>query len=309
MKFKYKTIFVKSAKQILRMTRKGHISCSVPYKNYNQITKDLAKYARDNDIDQYVYAHILITEKKGDEAFKIANKLTQKESVLGYYLLARMQFNGIFFEKDEESAYKYYNKVLEIVPDFAPALHVIAMKYIKSKKYKKAIEILEKNAALGYSPSLIFLANAYDKGQYGLSIDYKKAFKFFKKAAPANSEATVKLGIYYFNGYGCKTNFKKAKKCFDSCIKNNDSNAYYFAALMNLSKDYPKADILLAHDYASKAAELGHSGAMGLYGSLILKSSSSDPYLRKRGEEWIRKGARNGAENAIRLAKEYNIDY
>lgn len=309
MKFKYKTIFVKSAKQILRITKKGYISYSVPLKKYNQISKDLTKYATDNDIDQYVYANFLITEKKGDEAFKITTKLEQKESVLGYYLLARMQLDGIYFKKDEEAAYKYYNKVLEMVPDFAPALHVIAMKYLKNRKYKKAIEILEKNATLGYSTSLIFLADAYDNGKYGLSIDYKKAFNFFKKVSPVNSEATVKLGIYYFNGYGCKTNYKKAKKCFDSCIKNNDSNAYYFAALMNLSKDYPKADILLAYDYAAKAAELGHPSAMGLYGSLILKNSSSDPYLRKRGEEWIRKGARNGAENAIRLAKEHNIDY
>lgn len=309
MKFKYKTVFAKSAKQILRITRKGYISYSVPFKKYNQITKDLTKYATDNDIDQYVYANFLISEKKGDEAFKIATKLAQKESVLGYYLLARMQLNGIFLEKNEEAAYKNYNKILEQVPDFAPALHVIAMKYLKNRKYKKAIEILEKNAALGYSTSLIFLANAYDQGQYGLSIDHKKAFNFFKKVSPVNSEATVKLGIYYFNGEGCKTNYKKAKKCFDSCIKNNDSNAYYFAALMNLSKDYPKADILLAYDYVSKAAELGHSAAMGVYGSLILKSSSDDPYLRKKGEEWIRKGARNGDAKSIRLAKEYDIDY
>ena len=127
----------------------------------------------------------------------------------------------------------------------------------KEKKYQEIKDLL-KNEEENLNPELNYLLAMIANEEK----EYDIAFILFSKAANHNhSEAERALGIYYYQGYGCKVDTIKGRYWVDKAIKDGNVRAYCTLAhiYMNglgLDKDEHQGYLLY-----KKAAELGDSHA------------------------------------------------
>ena len=140
-----------------------------------------------------------------------------------------------------DKAIECYQKAIEINPEYAEAYYKMGVAYVDKGNYDKAIECFQK--AIEINPDD---ADAY----YNMGIiygwekcSYVKAIEYFQKAIeidPDDARAYKNMGL----AYGNKSNYDKAIECFQKAIEINpdDADAYKNMGLAYGNKsNYDKA--------------------------------------------------------------------
>ena len=121
-----------------------------------------------------------------------------------YKIGCAYEFGKLGLEKNEETAFQYYQKAADGGHKDAQCLIGIAYedgKWRKEKDGAKALEYYQKAAGGGDAYAQMRLGDAYKDGMFGLEVDEVAAFEYYKKAADGGDEcAQYRLGKAYENG-------------------------------------------------------------------------------------------------------------
>ncbi len=113
-----------------------------------------------------------------------------------------------------------------------------AVKLLKSKNYKEAIEYFRKAAAQNHPRAQNYLGVMYGEGQ-GVNQDHKEAVKWFQKAAAQNyPRAQNNLGFMYKWGQGVNQDHKEAVKWYRKAVAQGHLGAK--RALIKLRSQNPQ---------------------------------------------------------------------
>lgn len=162
---------------------------------------------------------------------------------------------------------------------------------------KNNIKELTELADNGDSDAALKLAEYYynreEDGDYDIAIEWYK-----KSAEQGNSQAQVKLGVFYSEGFGVPENYEKTLELYFKAANDGNTDAltriadcYYNGEILGRDKDK-------AFKYYMKAAEL--DDAYGQY--MIGKYYSTQDYKKKINKKlmvaWYKKSAEQGYADA-----------
>ncbi|MDR1847092.1 MAG: tetratricopeptide repeat protein [Bacteroidales bacterium] len=139
-----------------------------------------------------------------------------------------------FHNLDYEKAIEWYEKAIELQPDYAAAYLCMGVAYADGKQnYKKAIECYEKAIEYkpGFAEAYFNMGVAYADGKQ----NYKKAIECYEKAIelePDDADAYNNMGNAYADG---KQNYKEAIECYKKAIELQPN---YVAAYYNMGNAY-----------------------------------------------------------------------
>ncbi len=131
--------------------------------------------------------------------------------------------------------------------------------------------------------------------------DYKKAVRYYKKAAFENNDAQAhyKLGIFYYEGTVVKRNFTQTYRSFTKASLLGHKTARYNLGIFYASKRTPYFDIQHAYNIFKELAVQGHAGAqnrVGMYLTIGINGVIEKDY--KKAVLWLEKSSKQGYENA-----------
>lgn len=130
------------------------------------------------------------------------------------------------------------------------------------KDPKKAFDLYQQSARLGYDRGMYNLAFCYMKGN-GVREDHWQAAQYFEKAAQkGHVNAMYNIGVMYLNGDGVNKDCKRAAEYFYRAAQNNNIESIFYLGYCYLNglgvKKYPA----MAVHYFRKAADGGDTEAM-----------------------------------------------
>ena len=104
------------------------------------------------------------------------------------------------------------------------------------------------------------LGEIYSLGLDGQSIDYKKGFMWFTKAAlQGDAYSMCEVGKYYFGGYGIPKDLKKAYDWFSKSAEKNNANAQFMLGSMYFNAVGVEQDLKKAMTWFQKSAAQGYA--------------------------------------------------
>jgi len=162
------------------------------------------------------------------------------------------------------------------------------------KDIGKALEWFEKGAAAGNASCMVWVGEAYSKGE-GVEKDYLKAVEWFRKAAEAgHSAAMLEVGLAYKKG----EDYPNAVKWFRKAIEAGNVTAMFYLALAYQDGEGVAKDVSKAIEWYSKATEKGEITSMYNLGVLYLKGEGVTQDYTK-AFEWFWEGAMRGNVEAM----------
>ena len=171
-------------------------------------------------------------------------------------------YNNMGVAYDEKGKYdiaiECFQKAINLKPDFAVAYNNMGVAYGKKGYYDKAMECYHK--AININPDY---AEAYNNigVDYGEKGNYDKAIECYQKAININpdfAQVYCNMGVAYFE----KGNYDKAIECYQKAININPDyeEAYYGMGFAY----HEKGNDDKANEYMIKAARLGSKPAQNL---------------------------------------------
>lgn len=147
------------------------------------------------------YRYGYLVKEDFEKAFNLFKVASNADIAVAQYQLGIMYENGLYIDKNDVKALNWYTRC------------------------NKSLEGTDE-----------FIANAYNKigefyrdGKAGLSVDYDKAFNYFKKAVEYDTVSAkfgfYNLGLAYQKGQGCKKDFDKASYYLDKAYDYGVNNA------------------------------------------------------------------------------------
>lgn len=170
------------------------------------------------------------------------------------------------------------------------------------------LQKLTRMAGEGDINSQLSLGYMYLYGEDGVSVDYKKAFDYYKMAADQNDNVAVNnLGSLYFSGIGTEADPAKAMEMFKkaSDLGNNEATlnlAFLYLSGQGGEKDHRKAIQLLA-----KAADAGNPTAEFMIGYAYYKGYLVEKNYLK-AFNYIVDSANAGYDEALNVLSELYIN-
>lgn len=173
-------------------------------------------------------------------AFEFAGEYDKSISLGGTYKSFLEKGNNYVVNGDYEVAIGYYNKAIELSPNFFEGYRRIAIAYMNVNKYDKALECYQKVIELNPDFPEIYnnVGNTYMKKN-----EYYKAIEYYKKAIEKKNdyyEAFKNIGLAYKN----LKNYDEAIKYYKKAIEIKPD---YYTAFNNMGivysnmKEYDKA--------------------------------------------------------------------
>ena len=313
MKYSYKSYQVTSGKKLLKNYIKGKILWVILEKHTNKILNELEQEITGDDIDQCCYVSIIMKENEA-RAFTILHSLMHNNFPLAYYFYGEVLKYGKTFSKDPKEIVSYFNKTLELIPNFAPSLYDLGLCYLEGYGVKKnistGIDLITKASKLGYATSSIFLSEVYSKGEYGYKINHKMSYKILKKIYKYSYEGRFKLAYKQIYSLGCTNKRRQGVKNYEYLVKKyNDIDCALNLGIILSDDRFSLKNLNKAEKYLRIAANDGKSGAMFKLAEIFMVEYGRNAALREQGIEWLKKSARLGNENAQKVANELNIKY
>lgn len=113
--------------------------------------------------------------------------------------------------------------------------------------HHKAVACYEKAVKMGHARSMLMLSDCYFFAK-GVPHNYQKAFDLVEQAYNQTDNevkpiAAGQLGYFYFEGYGCKQNFEKARKYYEEAIVMGNYYGYYGIAFIYAYGEGVKPDL------------------------------------------------------------------
>ena len=159
-------------------------------------------------------------KKIQEELFPILKELSENDDIVAQYEFAIINAD----EKEKD-------KWLEIAAQNGNwhAMHKLGVKYYGADKnpydYFRAIHYFMKAKESHCADSIGYLGLMYDWG-YGFQENKKEAFEWCEIAAKAGSIFSMRnLGLYYYNGSGCSTDYEKSKEWYRKAASLGDEDA------------------------------------------------------------------------------------
>lgn len=182
--------------------------------------------------------------------------------------VANCYYRGIDVEEDNDKAFAWFNRILEMDPQNATALTNMGSCYRGGfgveQDHCKAVEYYERAVECNAKDALWYLAEYLYNG-VGIEQNFTRAMELYVRAAElGDADAQVKLGNIYRDGEIVEVNHEEANKWFMLAMEQGNSDALYAMAEayyngFGVEKDVPKSTELW-----KKSAELGHWGAQGV---------------------------------------------
>jgi len=206
------------------------------------------------------------------------------------------------------AVWKFHGRTYEGRNEVQRFKNYIEINYQTAAGRKKAIE---EEAANGNPVAQYYLGICYTQGGLGIPKDYKKAVKWWKKAAKnGNAYAQMKLSDCYRRGlFGIKKKRKEADKWY----KEAGESYKKAAEAGNVEAQYRLAN-LYARGYAGipknekeafkwykKAAESGNSNAQLRLGFCYDTGSLGTPKSKSEAEKWYKEAINRGSVGAMQL--------
>ena len=241
MRYDYKGWWINSAQQYLSNFRMGSICVTYSKEDGEKMYRDLPRLITSDDIDQYAYGNFLYYSYKNNDdlkkALEIAKNLMNKGNVLGNYLYAHLIFDGKVLKKVEDIGVAHFKRVLQDIPDFAPALYNLGycMYYGKGieKNITEAMKYIERAKEGGYNAAINYIGLCYYNGRHGYPEDCQKALECFKESSFRGSEnGYFYLATLYALGKGCPKDPQKAVECYALAGTKGHIEAAYNAGRM-----------------------------------------------------------------------------
>ena len=216
-----------------------------------------------NLLNQTRLVRALSKGKRYKDAFKLNQKISDKQNPMVLSNYGYMYLTGKGVEKDLDKAFKLYKKAAN--SNYPVAQHAIGYIYQSGDgvehDFDKALVWYKKAADRGYAASMTYIGFMYQIGE-GVEKDLGKALEWFKKAADRrDANAMNSIGYMYRTGQSVETDVHKALEWFKKAANNGSTDAMYnvgnhysigIGVVMNREKAIVWYDI---------AAEMGHAAA------------------------------------------------
>ncbi len=167
-------------------------------------------------------------------------------------------------------------------------------------------EAAEKQVAYGQN----LLGDCHREGKLGLSVNFQKAFKLYKKAMKqGHVGALYNLGWCFENGLGVEKNLYKAVDCYFAAGKLGLLEAQWRVGVFHREGLGVEKNLLTAFEWLERAAKSGHTQSQYAVAQCFHKGIGVGEDKKKR-IEWLKKAANNGlAEAQADLALHYLNKY
>ena len=213
-----------------------------------------------------------------------------------YAIGCAYEFGKLGLEKNEETAFQYYQKAADGGHKDAQCLIGIVYDFGKWRKEKdgaKALEYYQKAAGGGDAYAQSRLGDAYEDGMFGLEVDEVAAFEYYKKAADGGDKnaAQYEIGCAYENGeLGTRNSDIPWKLDCEICAAK--AMEYYHKAA---DSGHTYAQYMLGFHYETGLTKEGQT-----YASALVKKDDVKALM------YYQKAADGGDDSAqLRLAQAY----
>lgn len=206
-----------------------------------------------------------------------------------------------YFRMDEHSkAFEIYSKVIERednITAYEWLGYLYKEGYGTSLNYGKAYDYFKKAINLGSTYGMFQLAKMYEEG-LGVIKNGQRANDYYRKSANLGYvDSMFNLGYNYENGKGVIQDYKEAKKWYEKAMEHNNAGAYNNLGIMYENGQGVKKDLKKAFELYEKSASLGNKYAMYNIG-LIYEYGKGKIKNNKKAKEWYQKSAKLGHEDA-----------
>ena len=179
--------------------------------------------------------------------------------------------------------------------------------------YFEGMEGLDQNYALSEKYFLLAAQKDNSEAQAALSLlyiemeEYEKAMLWARKAVQMEQPmAFLALGRIYDEGLGVEVDHKEGLRWFEKAADKGDANAQNVVGNIYLNADYVKNDPKKAFKYYQMAAAQGHLDGMVNLGYCYQEGIGTDMNIIS-AEEWLRKAAEGGSQDAIDILNQNPI--
>ena len=200
---------------------------------------------------------------------------------------------------DSQKSLKYY--LLSANQGYSSAQWSLGLKYMYGVDVpadpEQGLLWWEKAAKNGSFSATTDLADCYYYGNYGVTKDYKKAFKHYLTAAKKHgslAQTQYTVGFMYMHGQGIIEDYKQGISWYETAAENGNTAAQvelgniYYSGRKGAIKDYKKA-----FNYSLLAAKQNHTQSQYLVGFMYMRGQGViEDY--KAGIGWLKKSALQG---------------
>lgn len=270
------------------------------------------------------------TQEKGNRTLKyvISAVVLCILGIGGYYMVtpsnkdkfleAYNLYWGIGTEQDQGKAMQAINELAQ--KDYGPAVFMQGWDMSKDdvypddstyvepsgiEYYKKAFELLPKEADKGDYFAQYYLAECYSSG-LGTDVDEKKAFTWYLKASENGlSRAMSSLAFCYLAGKGTNENKSKALEWQTKSAETGDATEQYNLGFFYLNGFCADSDTAKAIPWFEKAADQGSEEAMVYLGTFYKDGSYVKKDIKKAIEYYQAAADKNHTGGLFQLGLLY----
>jgi TPR repeat protein len=103
--------------------------------------------------------------------------------------------------------------------------------YLKQRDWENCLLWIKSGVEAEHAYCTHMLAEAYEKGKFGLTIDYEKAMELYRKAADMGDKSSLfRMAEAYRYGQMVETNPSKAIELYERCAEADDTYAMHVLA-------------------------------------------------------------------------------
>lgn len=241
----------------------------------------------------------------GAKRVMLLQKAADAGSLDAMFDLSDCYYDGDGVEKNISLAIKWMTKA-------ADAGYIKAQTALGAT-YFQGMEGLDQNYALSEKYLMMAAekdnvdAQAFISYLYIAMEEYDKAMLWARKASQMeHPQAYFALGRIYDEGLGVETNHLEGLKWFEKAAKGGDADAQNMVGNIYLNADYVKHDEKKAFEYYQMAAAQGHLWGMCNLGYCYQEGIGTDMNILS-AEEWLRKAAEGGLQDAQNMLNENSI--
>ena len=232
-------------------------------------------YALSNCAYAYIKGFGKYFEKDYDEAYKILQRVEDKDNPLYNYMMGNVYQNGTSsIEADVDKAVQFFKKAYDL-GEARAAIRIGAL-YCEGIQYKK---------------------------------DYQKAVEWFKKGVEKNSpQSMLCLAWLYDSDFADTKNLHNDQKAYDllkKAISHGNCGAYNKLAFWYSKGKFVEKDEQKAIELYKESAKLGDPGAMLKLGYFYFNGIGTDKDLDAAEKMWITAAKRGSGEAAWNLSIAY----